>query len=320
MNIAPQEPVGEAPAIDARHARRLLKIAGTNGRAEPRAAHATLAQDSAPPGFRSLMVHVHEDPGLGARLQATLDIGHRFDAHVSAVQVTAITDYLPYGGLEGIQVYYAATDAITIAEQRLRKTVEARLAGEHLGWSYTQLDADPAGALIDQSKLADLNILSLPGWASGRMRALELLGNVAMASRVPTLAVPDDLSRFEVGGCAAIAWNGSFEAARAVKCALPLLRLAATVTILTVEDENDVFPTSKALTAYLGRHGVTAVDQHLHADGHLPARVLRTWLDEHNCDYLVMALYGHSRLRELLFSGTSRTILLESRVPIFVAH
>lgn len=270
-------------------------------------------------GYRAVMVQVRDDAGEAARTKAAIDIGHRYRAQVVGVQVTAISDYLPAGPLEGIQVFRGTADTATLAQERLRKAFAARLTSEGLDGHYAHSDGDAAATLIHQAKLADLVILSLPGWSAGRRRRLELIGEVANASRVPVLAVPDDLTTLR-GDHVAIAWNGSFEAARAVKAALPMLQRATKVTILTVDDDATIAPPPHELARYLGRHGIAAGVEMLLPDNCAPAQVLRAWLDANTCDCLVMGLYGHSRLREFLLSGVSRSMLLESRVPLFISH
>jgi len=124
-----------------------------------------------------------------------------------------------------------------------------------------------------------------------------------------------------IGRTVMIAWKETRETARAVAAALPLLQQAQRVHVATWGDEHAVERRRMPeLLAYLGRHGVEAVPHHY---GDEPGSVGETILSavaDLDADLLVMGGYGHSRAREWILGGATRTILESMTVPVLMSH
>ena len=115
-----------------------------------------------------------------------------------------------------------------------------------------------------------------------------------------------------------IAWNGSPEAAHAVRAALPLLKLASAVQIISFnEDQN--FPMAD-VRRYLDAHGVTAGCNEHRLDGKTVGEALCHISSVLLAAYIVMGAYGHTRFREAVLGGVSRYMLAHSPVPLLLAH
>ena len=121
-----------------------------------------------------------------------------------------------------------------------------------------------------------------------------------------------------------LCWNASREAARAASEALPLLKAAKQVIVLivgpqTVADASSVEPGAN-VAAWLSRHGVkVTVQRDTSADADAGSAILSHAAD-HDADLIVMGIYGHSRLREMVLGGASRTLLSSMTVPVLMAH
>ncbi len=123
---------------------------------------------------------------------------------------------------------------------------------------------------------------------------------------------------------AVICWDGGREAALATSQALPLLKAAEDVHVLMVHpgqnSVDDPLNADADPVPWLGRHGVTAKSQcRLLLSGDLGKEILCYALDV-EADFIVMGGYGHSRLRQAVLGGTSRTVLEEMSVPVVMAH
>jgi nucleotide-binding universal stress UspA family protein len=118
-----------------------------------------------------------------------------------------------------------------------------------------------------------------------------------------------------------IAWDGSRTAARALRDAIPLLRAADTIDILSVnDDERSEETTATAVQAYLARHEFAANVQRLIAShGDIQPTLLSTASDL-GLDLMVMGGYGHSRLREGLLGGVTRAMFESMTVPTLMSH
>ncbi|MFC4528678.1 universal stress protein [Dyella halodurans] len=147
------------------------------------------------------------------------------------------------------------------------------------------------------------------------------LARVLFADRAPMLLVPDTWQETLQAQRVMIAWNGSGEAARAIKAALPLLMHAAEVHVLdgALDGLPGISPPCPPLRAWLARHGVHA---HWHAfkGRHDAGRNLQAEATARQADLLVMGAWGRSRMSELLLGGATRWLLEHTRQPLFLAH
>ncbi len=270
--------------------------------------------------MKTILLPIHDDDGAEARFQVALDLARAHGAHLNCLQVTPLTAYVASDSFGGVFVMPDLIEAVSAQETKLRTATEARLAREDVSWSYEHGDGDPAATIVDRSSLADLVILS-PALREPRPTdPLPLAGDVAIHARTPVCVVPASARGLDVAGKAFVAWNGSPEAAAALKAALPMLRLAASVVIATVaEPSEDMLPPLDACE-YLSRHGIKAELTTLERDRGSIADVLLAARDRLGASYVVMGAYGHSRMREFILGGVTREMLRGSPTPLFLAH
>jgi len=121
---------------------------------------------------------------------------------------------------------------------------------------------------------------------------------------------------------AMIAWDGGPEAGRAVQQALPLLQAAENVRMMIIEaDSNSELEASaQRVKAYLQRHDIHPRIEQVAPAGRLVANAFAEHVASRGPDLLIMGAYGHTRLRERLFSGVTRSVLSDSETPLFLAH
>ena len=119
-----------------------------------------------------------------------------------------------------------------------------------------------------------------------------------------------------------IAWDGSRPAARAVADALPILERAKEVRIVTVVNEKELSSESPAveLSRYLERRGIAAKSDCVDAAGRQIGEVFKSHLTSNQTDLLVMGAYGHSRVREFILGGATRSMLIKAPLPILLSH
>lgn len=121
-----------------------------------------------------------------------------------------------------------------------------------------------------------------------------------------------------------VAWNAGLPAARAIHCALPVLRLAKNVTIAIFDPEktrvNDGEDPGANIARWLGHHGCSATIKEYSSGGELVGVGLLKRAKESNADLIVMGAFGHSRLREVVFGGTTRTVIEQSDCPVILSH
>ncbi len=121
-----------------------------------------------------------------------------------------------------------------------------------------------------------------------------------------------------------VAWNGSREAARAVHYSLDIIAGASAVHVVMAdpvarEYEHGDQPGSD-LALYLARHGAKVSVDVISAEGREPAEAIARHARDAAADMIVAGAYGHSRLREYLFGGTTKSLLEDAEIPVLMAH
>ena len=135
---------------------------------------------------------------------------------------------------------------------------------------------------------------------------------------VPEGRVPKAATLNAVG----VAWDYSAAAARAIGDALPILRRAKAVHVVTVLHEKSFDITRKThdIGAYLARHQITALTHEVDAAGRPIGDVLQKFIDQQHIDLLVMGAYGHSRWREFVLGGATQSMLANPPIPLMLSH
>lgn len=135
---------------------------------------------------------------------------------------------------------------------------------------------------------------------------------------IPERCVPKTAALNSVG----VAWDYSRAAARAIGDAIPVLQRAKAVHVVTVLHEKSFDITRKThdVGAYLSRHDISAVTHQIDAAGRPIGDVLGQFIDQHHIDLLVMGAYGHSRWREFVLGGATRSMLANPPIPLLLSH
>ena len=240
-------------------------------------------------------------------------------------------------GIDRVQAgyYYAGASAYLLQETLHQAETEARateaalrqrLAGEEIRWSLdtavVQLGA--IGALVGlRARFADLVVLAQP-YGEGHAAEAEAVVEAALFDgRVPLLLVPKGAAEAPKARRVTLAWNQSPEAMAAVRSALPLLMAADTVDITVIDPPAHGPERSDPggqLSQMLARHGVTCEISVLAKTLPKVSDVLIRHMQDTNADLLVMGAYGHSRFREAILGGATRSMLEVAPVPVLMAH
>lgn len=269
--------------------------------------------------MKTILLHIADDDGQSARLQAAFDLARAFGGHITCLHATPYSDYAL--GDAGLGVFPVTELLAAIEAQRaaVKAKVVARLAAEGVAWDYRNCDGDAGERLVEAARLADIVVLSAGIIGGGAGIRADLAGDVAVHAPAPVLLVPSVGHGLNVTGPALVAWNGSQEAALALRAALPMLRLASRVEILTVAEAGTGFA-GVAAAEWLSRHDIHAelIEREPLAAG-IDATI-RAVAAERGAAWLVLGAYGHSRLRETLFGGVTRNLLAAPSLPLVMAH
>jgi hypothetical protein len=259
--------------------------------------------------MRSILCPIDGTATLDDRLETALALARTTNGHVTVQIANPFTEmavWEPFGGavLTADVMQKARAEDRALADQ-----IDARLAPQDVPFDVVTADEAPIPAAGAAARFADAIVTSL---------ADPMIEELVLGVRSPVLAVPKGAPLVDFTGPAMIAWDGSVEAGHAMRAALPLLRLASAVHLVTVEAAPEALPACEA-AAYLSRHGVHAQTHAVPPAGTIAATLAAT-AARLQARVIVMGLFGHSRLRELFLGGVSRAMLDHATVPLLLAH
>jgi nucleotide-binding universal stress UspA family protein len=187
-------------------------------------------------------------------------------------------------------------------------------------WRTTELDALDAVTL--HGRYADLIVLGQP-WAEDTSGVGSgFAEQVMLEAGRPVLTVPYAGNFAAIGKRVLIAWNASREATRAVTDAMPFLRRAESVQVVVINPESGehgAMPGSD-IALYLARHGVNVEVYMDQAEQKDVGNEILSRAADFGADLIVMGAYGHSRFREMVMGGASRTVIDSMTVPVLLSH
>jgi nucleotide-binding universal stress UspA family protein len=282
--------------------------------------------------FKDILVHLDNDARCETRLALAIGLARQYGAHLAGTYVIdtppakLFYGATPYMGSAPVQVIERMYEDALAAAAPVEAAFRDRLQREAVEGEWRLVEGNLPASVALHARYADLTIVgqSNPEEPSDDRYREGALVTTVMTSGRPVLAVPFAGDFPGVGERMLVAWNASREAARAVNDALPLLVQAKLVTILAVNPRlgigghGDVPAADIAL--HLARHGVKAEAAHTVGDDIPDSQALLSYAADIGADLIVAGAYGHSRAREYIFGGVTRSLLREMTVPVFFSH
>jgi nucleotide-binding universal stress UspA family protein len=282
--------------------------------------------------LKDILVIADDGRGQEARLRVAIELARRNDAHLTALFVVSSLDIAgfaqPIGGdIASLGTFETIRDEhraarLAVAE-RLAATfgTAAERAGIVAEWRIGDGDATELATL--NARYVDLTVLGQVD-PDDPNPAAPVPAAVLLGSGRPILAVPYVGGSGTMGRRVLVAWNATREAARAVNDALPLLQDAEMVTVLSINPERGIrgegdLPAAD-IALHLARHGIKAEASYLVSEDVGVGAALLSRAADLGSDLMVMGGYGHSRLREIVLGGATRSVLREMTLPVLLSH
>jgi nucleotide-binding universal stress UspA family protein len=277
--------------------------------------------------YKTILVHVDQSRQAAERIRLAAAIAKAENAHLIGTAMTGISRYVfdsgainPHDPTFAFHLDYLhqyAHDALAafekLATQASVSSYESRLVND-----------DAGGGMTLQARYCDLVVLgqfnpdeAVPGLMP------DFPEYVVINCARPVLVVPFAGTFTQNCKHALIAWDASMSATRAVTGALPLLSQAGQtdLVVFNADDQPDAHGEQPGadLALYLARHGVklTLINQTIGLD---TGNALLSLAADQGADLIVMGGYGHSRFREIILGGVTRTMLSSMTVPVLMAH
>ena len=284
--------------------------------------------------IRKLLLPLTGTSAGESAIATALIVARQWNAHILALHVRADSrDVAPLAGegLSGamIQEMMQATEkesgdrsgairlmfdrAIDAAGIRIEKPTALR---DHPTATFAEVTGREEDVVAQQARLSDITIVPHPE-SGDDVSSSDALHAVLFDSGRPVLIAPHR-TPMTLGRRVAVAWNGTGEGAAAVQAALPWLREAEAVRILSSDEYQRNGPPARELASYLALHGVQTEQATFRSvDREVGAGMLAAGR-EFGADLMTMGAYSHSRLRQLILGGVTRHVLEHADLPVLM--
>jgi nucleotide-binding universal stress UspA family protein len=277
--------------------------------------------------YKTILVHVDGTARSAQRIDIAAQLAIRHDAHLVGTAMTGLSAFMfPVSLLE------PGAPGVAFPIEELRADAERALdlfdSSAHKAgvqsFERRRVDDEAGVGLCMQARYADLVIIgqAAPGDVAPHLPS-GVPEYVLLNCARPVLVVPAAGVKDGVGRRVTVAWNGSADAVRAIVSAIALMQRAEQVCLVVCNPDaqrglhGDLPGADIAL--YLARHGIR-VDVTLASTAGDEGEALLSFAADKGSDLIVMGAYGHSRLRESLLGGVTRSALNSSPIALWMAH
>ena len=281
--------------------------------------------------MKTILLPFYDDDAAEAALDVSQRLGDRFGSYVEGLFVMR-----PPQIIDGEGIVLADSYLTQLKEEGRRLGDRARtrfdacvarrglatgsltepVGGMVIGWREMEgLEGQVVG---DHGRVFDLIVIGREfghPWVDWHVMAEAAL----FESGRPIIIAPDKPEEI-LGENVVIAWNHSTETARTVALAMPLLAGARAVTVVGIRGWGVPGPNADQLCGHLLRNGIPASARTVESDGRSPGEVVLDECAALGADLLVKGAYTQSRLRQLIFGGATRHIMMNARIPTILAH
>jgi len=277
--------------------------------------------------FKTILVPTEQNDLMNSTLEPALQLARKFDSYIEGFALQAAIPAIFAMGDVGSLPIPALEESVENAK-RTRSLFENFMQDHDVprgsqtkGLSCDWLEDTPEGDHFVGSygRVFDVIVLGRPGRDPKGPRMTTLEAALFESGRPVLIAPPSP--QLQMGTNVLIAWNCSTEQARTTAFAMPILKRASRVVVLTVEGGAAVpGPTGQQLCRYLQSNGVPAKPLTVGLNGRLTGEAVLEHASALGCDLLIKGAYTQSRLRQFIFGGTTRYILSNATLPVLMAH
>jgi len=278
--------------------------------------------------MKSILVPTEQHALLPSILQSALLLARKFDSYMEGFALfPAMVELYALDAGVRLPIEEVRDHDAEMAKQA-RRAFETFMEGHGVAraernsaLSFGWLDAAPDGDPFVGSygRVFDVIVLGRPGpsrWSRPSMTTIE--AGLFESGRPVLIAPPSPPQR--IGDKILIAWNGSTEQARTTALAMPLLKQATQVVVLTVQGGTVPGPSGEELARYLDRNGVASEPITVQPGGRSTGEAILAQAAALQSDLLIKGAYTQSRLRQMIFGGATSHILAEADLPVLMAN
>ncbi|PHK93181.1 universal stress family protein [Pseudoroseomonas rhizosphaerae] len=278
--------------------------------------------------LKDLLAYLPNPKAAPAILDAAISLARRHGAHLTALHVYSM-EWPLMAAMDGYvssatwrMILDEAERSAKEQADQIRAKFEEAARREGIQAEWRLVEGTPDAVLAQHARYADMVIL---GRSDGAGLDADLAEAVLFAAGRPVLLLPPTPPRDFGARRILVGWNDRREAARAVGDALPLIRAAEAVQVLSVFGEEAEQTACRVqaedVARHLARHGATvSAATSMTGDGLRVEDVLLNTASDLGADLLVIGGYGHGRVREMVLGGVTRSLLHGATIPVLLSH
>ncbi|HTS41912.1 MAG TPA: universal stress protein [Xanthobacteraceae bacterium] len=279
--------------------------------------------------MKTILVPTENHAAMRSALETALLLAKRCDGYIEGFALQfGINEFsaIDMGGGLSLETFKQesqeeAAQARKLFEAFMQENRVPRANGGAPAFSFGWLAEAPEGESFVGSygRVFDIIVLSRPDANTTGLHNKSIESGLFESGRPILIAPPKALQKIATN--VLIAWNRSTEQARATALAMPLLQDAERVTVLTVAGGNEVpGPSADQMLRYLQRNKVNAKAMTVELGNRNTGEAVLATAESLGCDLLIKGAYTQSRLRQMIFGGTTRHILANASLPVLLAH
>jgi nucleotide-binding universal stress UspA family protein len=285
--------------------------------------------------MKTVLAPLTGDSGDNAALETAYLIARLFEGHITGLHVSpGWAELVTRSGLQDMESALPSAEVFAALEQEQKSSAwrahrhfaelcrrwqitpaESHTGSQAVSAEMREIRGDAQNETISEARFHDLVVLGRTADARG-------FGAMVIGSGRPVLIAPRQAPE-NLAPTIAVAWKETPEAARALTAAMPLLKKADKIVVLSAEEGKGRAATEASagrIARHLHWHGLSTENDYVDTRGRTVSDALVQSSRAHKADLLIMGGYGHSRMRELVLGGVTRDLLTDCPLPLFLFH
>jgi nucleotide-binding universal stress UspA family protein len=279
--------------------------------------------------MKTILVPARNVPAMKSTLEAAVLLAQRTGGYIEGVPLwLGVPEFVPteLASTFSMETYRARREEETAEARKLFETfmqehgVDAARTAADRPWCGWFAEVPPGEGLVgSHGRTFDVIVMSRPGADTAPLYNRAIESGLFESGRPVLLSPP--IAPKQVATNIIIHWNGSTEQARANALAMPLLRLAEQVTVLTVVGGQGVEgPSADQVRKQLRYNGIAAEPMSIELEGRSTGEAVLAAAKAQGCDLLVKGAFTRNRLRQMIFGGATSHIMQHADLPLLMAH
>jgi nucleotide-binding universal stress UspA family protein len=271
--------------------------------------------------MKTILVAVEQHERINALLETAYLTAVKFGSYIEGVAPRPVlTGFVGDASLVAMNEIEDPRVSEEEAKEDFERFMRERMpsaqgSGASYGWALTNQNS--GNTLSETARVFDITMIGRPAF-NGTSPLMSTVEPVLFESGRPIIIAPPEPPK-SVGETVVIAWNRSTEAALATALAMPFIKRARRVVVMTMES-NVAGPDGEQALQHLRRNQIEAELVHAHTNGRTQGEAVQAEAEALGCDLLIKGAYTQSRLRQMIFGGQTRHLMTNATMPVFLCH